>query len=178
MTSSRPQKHRRDVLEVLPSHPNSRPDAGSKPLCIDGLVANPMELTAVDLQGLRQQELTEDFNCVEGWTVPTVKWRGVALETILRLVGVDPKAQWVQASAGEFSVPIPLQETPRALLATQLAGDPLPIEHGGPVRLVLSGGDCWTSIKWLDHLELRAKPGKNIGKEIALGRLVAVRKFP
>jgi len=161
----------RDVLEALPVHRGSAADVATRVLHIDGLVSQAKDLTVSDLDGLPQQELTEDFNCVEGWTVPTLQWRGVALETVLNLLGATPEAEWVQASAGEFGVPIRLQDARRVLLATRLAGDPLPVEHGGPVRLILSGGDCWTSIKWLDHLELRAQPGENTGRTIALGRI-------
>jgi DMSO/TMAO reductase YedYZ molybdopterin-dependent catalytic subunit len=89
---------------------------------------------------------------------------------VLALAEMQPEARWVQASAGEFTVPIPLQEARKALLALRLGEDALPSEHGGPVRLVVPGGDCWTSIKWLDHLELRSEPGENTGKIIALGR--------
>jgi DMSO/TMAO reductase YedYZ molybdopterin-dependent catalytic subunit len=63
----------------------------------------------------------------------------------------------------------------RALLATHLGGQDLPIEHGGPVRLVVPGADCFTSVKWLDHLEFRVEARANTGREIALGRLRASR---
>jgi DMSO/TMAO reductase YedYZ molybdopterin-dependent catalytic subunit len=172
MNSNQEQKDdRREVLAGLPVHSSPKAEAEPRFLRIDGLVDRPMDLTPADLQGLPQQELTEDFNCVEGWTAPAMKWRGVALEAVLNLAGAHPGAQWLQASAGEFSVPIPLRDADKVLLATQLAGAPLPVDHGGPVRLVLSGGDCWTSIKWLDRLEVRAEPAENTGRAIALGRL-------
>ena len=157
-------------LQSLPVHPSKR---GDEPhvLRVDGLVGRCLELTPADLEGLGQQELTDDFTCLEGWTVPGLKGRGVALDTVLNLAGIDPEAKWVQASAGEFSVPAPLEAARRALLATRLGDDLLPAEHGGPVRFVLPGGDCFASIKWLDHLELRAEPGANTGQAIALGRL-------
>jgi hypothetical protein len=41
-------------------------------------------------------------------------------------------------------------------------------EHSGPVRLVVPGGKCFASIKWLDHLELRSDPGLNTAETIAL----------
>ncbi len=103
--------------------------------------------------------------------MPGLHWRGVALATVLDAAGVAAQARSVQASAGEFSVPLTLKDSRGALLATQLGDAPLPREHGWPVRLVVPGADCFTSIKWLDRIELRAEPGQNTGREIALGRL-------
>jgi DMSO/TMAO reductase YedYZ molybdopterin-dependent catalytic subunit len=160
-----------DVLAKLPVHHSNQREAGTYLLRVDGSVRQSLELTVSDLERLPQQCVTEDFTCEEGWTVPKVKWRGVMLESLLSIAGVHPNALWVQASAGEFTVPIPLQDTRGALLATHLGESALSHEHGGPVRLVVPGGDCWTSIKWLDHVELRTEPGSNTGKTIALGRL-------
>jgi DMSO/TMAO reductase YedYZ molybdopterin-dependent catalytic subunit len=158
------------ILGKLPVHPVGRREDGIPVLRVDGLVGRTLELTESDFDGLPQHEMSEDFTCEEGWTVPAVQWWGIDLKFVLALAEIDPKAQWIQASAGEFSVPIPLQDARRALLATRLGDAALPAEHGGPVRLVVPGGDCWTSIKWLDHLELRSEPGENTGKTIALGR--------
>ncbi len=158
------------ILEKLPVHTVEQREAGAHVLRVDGLVGRTLKLTASDFDGMPQRDLTEDFNCEEGWTVPAVRWWGINLDFLLSLAEIDPKAKWVQASAGEFTVPIPLQDGRRALLATCMGDAALPSEHGGPVRLVVPGGDCWTSIKWLDHLELRSEPGENTGKSIALGR--------
>jgi DMSO/TMAO reductase YedYZ molybdopterin-dependent catalytic subunit len=159
-----------EVRDKLPVHPGQR---HSEPfvLRIDGLVSKTLELTTTDLDRLPQQDLKDDFTCLEGWTVPALNWRGVALQVVLDLVGAPPETQWVQASSGNFSVPVSIDEARRALLATHLGDEPLPPEHGGPLRLVVPGGDCFASIKWLDHLEVCLEAGQNTGKEIALGRL-------
>ncbi len=159
------------ILGKLPVHPGNRADERTYVLRVDGLVKQTLALSLSDIEALPQRDLTEDFTCEEGWTVPALEWWGVTLESVLALAGAHPEAQWIQASAGEFTVPIPLQDARGALLATRLGGGALPSEHGGPLRLLVPGGDCWTSIKWLDHLELRNEPGPNTGKAIALGRL-------
>jgi DMSO/TMAO reductase YedYZ molybdopterin-dependent catalytic subunit len=160
-----------EVLASLPAHPKKTPEAGPYMLKVDGLVARLLELSLNDLAALPQQDLTDDFTCLEGWTVPKLQWRGVPLNTILAMAGTRPEARWVQASAGEFSVPIALEDSAKVLLATSLGAQPLPSRHGGPVRLITPGADCFNSIKWLDHLELRAEAAPNTGKQIALGRL-------
>jgi DMSO/TMAO reductase YedYZ molybdopterin-dependent catalytic subunit len=160
-----------EIRDSLPVHASKERDVATHRLRVDGLVDRPLELRAVDLETLPQQELADDFTCLEGWTVPSVRWRGVTLEAVLRLARAHPEARWVQASAENFSAPVPLKDAGRVLLATHIGADALPVEHGGPIRLVAPGGDCFTSIKWLDHLELRAEAGENTAQTIALGRL-------
>jgi len=140
-------------------------------LRVDGLVRRSLNLTVADLEKLPQQDLNHDFTCLEGWTVPDIKWSGVLLEAILLLTEPSPEAHYVQASAGGFSISLPRDVASHALLAIRLAKSPLPLEHGGPVRLIVPGGDCFMNIKWLDHLELRRDAGPNTAETIALGRL-------
>jgi DMSO/TMAO reductase YedYZ molybdopterin-dependent catalytic subunit len=118
-----------------------------------------------------QHELRHDFKCREGWIVPDLRWRGVLLQTIFELARPHREARHVQASAGNFSTSVPLDLAARALLAIRLNETNLSAEHGGPVRLVVPGGECFTSIKWLDHLELRSEPGLNTAETIALVRI-------
>jgi DMSO/TMAO reductase YedYZ molybdopterin-dependent catalytic subunit len=140
-------------------------------LQVDGLVGQCLKLTAADLERLPQEDLVEDFTCLEGWTVPGVRWRGILFETVLSLARPRPQALWVQASARDFSLPLSLDRAKRALLAIRLGEDPVPVEHGGPVRLFVPGGECFMQIKWLDHLELRNEPGANTAEATALDRL-------
>jgi DMSO/TMAO reductase YedYZ molybdopterin-dependent catalytic subunit len=141
------------------------------PLRIDGLVAECLDLRLAELELMPQHELRDDFRCREGWVVPDLRWRGVLLETVLALARPHREAHHVQASAGNFSISIPLDRAASALLAISLNGTNLSVEHGAPVRLVLPGGECFTSIKWLDHLEVRSEPGENTAETIALARL-------
>ncbi|MCG6876425.1 MAG: molybdopterin-dependent oxidoreductase [Betaproteobacteria bacterium] len=158
-------------LSELPVHPGAPLESTHARLVVDGLVARRLALTPADLAAFPLAEVTDDFLCLEGWSVPGLHWGGVALATVLEAAGVAAQARFVQASAGEFSVPLTLAEARGALLATRLGNAQLPREHGWPVRLVVPGADCFTSIKWLDRIELRAEPGPDTGREIALGRL-------
>lgn len=160
------------VREKLPvQHPRDEEAIRPNVLRVDGLVGHCLELTLADLERLPQQDLAGDFTCLEGWTVPNIRWRGVPLEAVLSLTKPHLEARYVEASSGDFSVSLPRERAERALLAIRFDEGPLPLEHGGPVRLVVPGGECFTSIKWLDHLELRTEPGPNTAKTIALGRL-------
>jgi len=159
------------VQEGVDEHRSDLP----RSLRIDGLVLKCLELTAPDLELMPQYELRDDFKCQEGWVVPDVRWRGVLLQAVFALARPHPEACHVQASAGDFSISLPLAPANNALLAVSMNGKILPAEHGGPIRLVVPGGECFTSIKWLDHLELRREAGVNTAKTIALARLSPVR---
>lgn len=165
----------RGELPALPVHPGVPPDPDGHRLVVDGLVRRRLELTPDDLAALPPAAVTDDFLCLEGWSVPGLHWEGVAVATLLDAAGLAPEGPhddaWVQASAGGFSVPLPLADARRGLLALRLGGEPLAPAHGGPMRLVIPGADCFASIKWLDRLEVRREPAANTGREIALGRI-------
>src|SRR5579871_6619086 len=78
-------------------------------LRVDGLVRSRLELMLVDLERLPQEDLVEDFTCLEGWSVPKVQWGGILLKDVLSLSEPFPEAHYVQASAGNFSLPLPLE---------------------------------------------------------------------
>lgn len=160
------------IRASLPVHqPDNRESLVPRSLRVDGLVVKPLDLTLAELELMPQHELRDDFRCREGWVVPDIGWRGVLLQTVFALAGPHREARHVQASAGDFSISVPLDRAARALLAIKLNESNLSVEHGGPVRLVVPGGECFTSIKWLDHLELRSEPGLNTAETIALARL-------
>src|SRR5674476_319457 len=56
-------------------------------LKISGLIERPMTLTFADLTALPSVELDKTFQCVTGWRVPNVRWKGVQLSRILDMVG-------------------------------------------------------------------------------------------
>ena len=161
------------VLDALPVHPGAGPDPAAWRLRVDGLVDTPLDLDLGDLAAMPQQLMVDDFGCLEGWTVPGLRWRGVAVADLLDRAAAPPEAAWVQLSADDFSLPLPIAEARTALLALEVNDEPLPAEHGGPARLVVPGGECFTSIKWTERIEVRAEPADNSARRIALVRLEA-----
>jgi DMSO/TMAO reductase YedYZ molybdopterin-dependent catalytic subunit len=161
----------RPATDRLPVHPHPDIDIDGYRLRVDGLATRPLELTRADLAALAQRTFDADFVCLEGWTAPDLHWRGVPLVALLDAAGVRPEAGYVQASFDDFSLPLSLADARTALVALELDGEPLPTEHGGPARLLVPGGACFTSVKWLTHLELRAAPDDNTAESIARARL-------
>ena len=55
------------------------------------------------------------------------------------------------------SLPLDLVRDAQTLLADSLAAQPLPPEHGGPLRLVVPKQLGYKSVKWVERIELSAK---------------------
>jgi DMSO/TMAO reductase YedYZ molybdopterin-dependent catalytic subunit len=96
---------------------------------------------------------------------------GPRLADVVALAEPLPGAAWVQAISDDYAVPIAWADCQEAVLATHLNGHRLSIEHGGPWRLVVLCGSCFTSVKWVQRLEVASEPGPQSGQAIALARL-------
>ena len=148
--------------------------AANPTLQITGLVARPQLLTATDLAAawatMPRTGFTEDFLCDGKWTVPDQQWSGYRLLDVIQLAHPLPGATYIRVGSGDYVVPISLTDAANALLADRLNGQPLTLEHGAPWRLALFGGRCFTSVKWVDRLELTADAGENTGVKIVRER--------
>jgi DMSO/TMAO reductase YedYZ molybdopterin-dependent catalytic subunit len=161
------------IHQQMPTHPVPRQAsrlAASPQLRIDGLVAEPSTFAPADLAHLARKSFCEDFHCEQNWTVPQQKWSGVRLIDVLDLVEPLPNAKYVRIHAGNYVVPLSLAEAEQALLADSLNDQPLTVEQGAPWRLALAGAACYTSVKWVDRLELALEPGANVGQQAAEAR--------
>ncbi len=166
-----------DVRDALPIHPlpdgERLSDARPRELRIAGLVAEPRILADEPLAALPHVRLTEPFVCEEGWTVNGLTWEGIPLREILALGQPLTAARYVRVRAGEYWIALALDEIERAFLCDRLNGEWLTRQHGAPWRLVVSGGACFTSVKWVDTLELAAEPGAATAERIARSRIDA-----
>ena len=127
-------------------------------LQLSGLVDRPGELTMVELRALPVASLVRDFQCVTGWRVPSVRWRGVRLADVLDRAGVQPGATTVRFTSfdGLYTETLSLEQARRGdvLVAYEMDGSPLSSAHGGPVRLYVAPMYGYKSLKWLEAIEL------------------------
>lgn len=153
-------------------------------LTVSGLVSRPLTLSLRDLQQMRSQTLIVTMECAgngrallhpptdgEQWglgAASTAEWSGVPLVEVLDVAGVETSARevvfrgadggTVAARSGvtrfERSLDLKMAREPDVLLAYAMNGEPLPPEHGYPLRLVVPGWYGVASVKWLTELEV------------------------
>lgn len=127
-------------------------------LRIEGLVERPETLTFPQLTAMEPTGLTADFQCVTGWRVPDVAWRGVKLADLLDRAGVAPEATHVRFGSfdGAYTESLTLEQARRSdvLVAYEMSGKAVTSAHGGPVRLYVAPMYGYKSIKWLDRIEV------------------------
>jgi DMSO/TMAO reductase YedYZ molybdopterin-dependent catalytic subunit len=102
--------------------------------------------------------LTRDFQCVTGWRVSEVEWKGVRLADLLDRAGVQDRATALKFHSfdGAYTESLTLAQARRddVIVAYELEGSPLSDEHGGPARLYVAPMYGYKSCKWLDRIEL------------------------
>ena len=140
-------------------------DPATYRLRVDGLVTNPFEISIPEMQAMPTTALVKDFQCVTGWRVPRVHWRGVALSALLDRAGVQAagKALRLESFDGTYTESLTLAEAyrPDVIVAYSMLGGPVSREHGGPVRLYVAPMYGYKSVKWLSRIEVvdQVEPG-------------------
>ena len=143
-------------------HPPFDPNTWS--FRVYGEVENPMSFNWAEFQKLPRSRQISDFHCVTTWSKMDVRWGGVRMADLIALVRPKDTAHFViQHSADEYTTNTSIFEAAHAdaLLADELNGLPLPLEHGGPMRMMIPTLYAWKSAKFLRALEFapRDKPG-------------------
>jgi DMSO/TMAO reductase YedYZ molybdopterin-dependent catalytic subunit len=132
-------------------------------LSITGMVDRPYTLTYYDILDMDLEEKYVTLSCVSnqvgGNLVGNAKWLGVPLTEVLDRAGVQSGAsQIVGRAVDDFTVGFPtdvVYDGRDSMLAIGMNGEPLPLEHGFPARLVVAGLYGYVSAtKWLAEIEL------------------------
>jgi sulfane dehydrogenase subunit SoxC len=151
-----------------------RVDPATWTLAVDGLVRRPRSYTWNDLQRYPKRKVQAFHECCGNPLTPTVPmrrvanvvWGGVELRPLLDEAGVDETARYLWSygadygvfegtSCGAYLKDLPLgRVADDVLLVYELNGEPLPAEHGFPVRLYVPGWYGTNSVKWLYRLTL------------------------
>lgn len=154
-----PGQHLAKGFPVLTYGQPPQVDLNSWELKVWGL-ATPKRFSWSDLMALPQSNFTADFHCVTTWSKLDVQWTGVKVTDFMQQIEFDPGAMHVmQHCYGDYTTNIALDDLLREenFLAHSLFGEPLPVEHGGPLRLVVPHLYAWKSAKWLNGLEFLAE---------------------
>ncbi len=159
------------------------PDLKTWRLRVDGDVAKPLALSLADLKKLPRAEATCVLQCagngrgLQNPPMPGVQWRygavgnarwsGVRVRDVLARAGVKSSAKHLKLFGSDdppgkvppFHRSIELGKAmDDCILAFEMNGQPLPAQHGAPLRLVAPGwaGDHW--MKWVTRLTLSTTP--------------------
>ena len=151
------------IYSITGSYPKIAPEAYR--LEVSGLVERPVTLTLEDLKAMPATTLTRTFQCVTGWQVPSVEWRGVTLAHLLEAAGVKDGAVAVSFEsydgADTESLTLDQASRPDVLVAYEMLGASVTTAHGGPVRLYVAPMFGYKSLKWLSAIRVvdRVEPG-------------------
>ncbi|HET9444182.1 MAG TPA: molybdopterin-dependent oxidoreductase [Acidimicrobiales bacterium] len=147
------------IYSVTAFHPR-RSEADYR-LAVDGLVERPLELTFAELSALPATALTRDFQCVTGWRVADVAWRGVKVADLLDRAGARPEGAALRFYSfdGVYTESLTLDQARRddVLVVWEMEGEGVSRAHGGPVRLLVAPMYGYKSLKWLDRIEVVTK---------------------
>lgn len=125
-----------------------------------GLVEEPLRLDWEAFNKLPQTTVTADIHCVTRWSKFDTTWTGVAGKDILDLIKVRPEATHVMVHAyGGYTTNLPIEalRDDDVVFATLYEGQPIPREHGWPMRLVVPKRYFWKSAKWCRGLEFMSQ---------------------
>jgi DMSO/TMAO reductase YedYZ molybdopterin-dependent catalytic subunit len=163
-----PGQYLTEKWPVLTYGPVPQVDLATWRLALTGLVEAEKSLSWTDLQALPRVEVTADFHCVTRFSTLDNRWGGVGTREVLGQVAVRPEASHVLVHcAGGYTTNLPLEDflAPEALLADRWGGAPLPVEHGGPLRLVVPHLYAWKSAKWVTGFELLPEDRRGFWEE-------------
>ena len=147
-------------------------DLGIKPevtvddwrLDVGGLVEKPRIFMWDEFNALPQFEDVSDFHCVTTWSKFDVRWGGVGFFTLAEAVKPKSQARRVLfTSYDDYTTNVRIEDVldDDVLIATRYDGQPLPLEHGGPARIIIPKLYAWKSAKFIRSIVFSAqdKPG-------------------
>jgi DMSO/TMAO reductase YedYZ molybdopterin-dependent catalytic subunit len=152
-----PGQHYEEGFPVLTAGPTPQVPTSEWSFSVEGLVAEPRSWSWEQALALPRSEFEGDIHCVTRWSKLGTRFAGVSVDTLLDAVRVDPAATHVLAFCyGGYTTNLPLADVRgrRAWVAWEHEGHPLPVEHGGPARLLVPHLYFWKSAKWIKGLRL------------------------
>lgn len=139
-------------------------------LLIDGAVERPIEITLDNLDGSNRRSFLAAFTADERPFWPGTDWSGVPLSTLATLARPLDQVRWIQVLGGPLASVLPIEMADRALLCDRRGGEPIPLENGGPYRLVCPEINYNLCVKWVDHIVLCVDEPDRSVERIAVAR--------
>ncbi|PZS04270.1 MAG: sulfite oxidase-like oxidoreductase, partial [Chloroflexi bacterium] len=135
------------VLTAGPT-PHTPPERWS--FTVEGKIKTPRSWSWREFTALPAETITRDIHCVTRWSKLDTHWRGVSVDTLLK--DVETAAEYVLAFCdGGYTTNLALGDVTggKAWVMYSYDDGPLPVEHGGPARLLVPHLYLWKSAKWV-----------------------------
>ena len=126
-------------------------------LTVGGAVDNPLTLTFDELKEFPSTSEVVLLIC-SGFFADNVEWTGVPLSAVLEEAQAEPGYRAIRVESGSDGYYVTLEKSTvrpeDVILAYQVNGQDIPLEHGYPVRLVIRDayGSKW--VKWVKDIEV------------------------
>jgi len=151
-----PGQYRTEKFPVL--HYGSTPstDLTTWDFKVFGEIDSPFRLTWTEFKALPRKTVQADLHCVTRWTKLDTTWEGVPIQEILTRAQLRPSVGFVVAHSEQgytANLPLSVLDDDDVLLADTFGGQPLELEHGWPLRLLVPKRYFWKSAKWIRGLE-------------------------
>ena len=166
-----------DDFYIVQHYGQPNVDLSNYSLSVTGLVDKPMTLTLDDIRARARVELDAAFECGGNskrllyGLVGNAQWAGVSLGALLKECQVRPEGKEVVFFGADegtekirnvevkqnFARSLSIEDAMRDdnLLAYEMNGEPLPLYHGRPLRLVVPGWFGVSNVKWLTHIHVQ-----------------------
>jgi DMSO/TMAO reductase YedYZ molybdopterin-dependent catalytic subunit len=155
---------------VLHYGPTPNTDLTKWSLRIFGEVEEEKRWNWEEFNQLPRTKVVMDIHCVTRWSKFDTEWEGVKVKTLVDegIIKLKPTAKFVVQHCEHgytTNTPLDLILSDNMIMATHFNGEPLPLEHGWPLRMVVGSfadrseektAYFWKGGKWLRGLEFRA----------------------
>ncbi len=140
-------------------------DLTSWRLTVDGLVASPLTLDYDDVLRMPKVVTMRTLECignpVGGSLIGNPIWGGFLAKDLWDRAGIAPgavQAKFTAVDGYQTSVDLRWIVQPDVLMAYEINGEPLPAEHGFPLRILMPGLYGQKMPKWLQRIEFIDEP--------------------
>ncbi|KTG10240.1 sulfite oxidase [Haloprofundus marisrubri] len=121
-----------------------------------GAVDEQLQFSYEEFKDLPAETQIQDFHCVTGWSKFDCEFTGVTFPTLAEMAGLDDDVVHVMFHALDgYTTNLSLEECMRdeVLFVYEYDGEPLPSDHGGPLRVVTPHKYAYKGAKWVEGVE-------------------------
>ena len=149
---------------VLTAEPTPRISPETWSITVAGQVERPTTWDWDQVHQLPASEYRGDIHCVTTWSKFDTRFGGVSLDALWEVARPTAEGRFVMAtSKSGYTTNLPIEDLTggKAWLVWEFDGQPLSVEHGGPVRLLVPHLYFWKSAKWVSGIVMQAddEPG-------------------